>query len=41
MTETVAMAYSKIQTKVREQNADGSMGAEVEGNWDVKQNVAC
>jgi type VI secretion system secreted protein Hcp len=41
MTETVAMAYSKIQTKVREQNANGSMGAEVEGNWDVKQNVAC
>ncbi|MDR2091768.1 MAG: type VI secretion system tube protein Hcp [Azoarcus sp.] len=41
MTETVALSYSKIETKVREQNTDGSMGREVEGNWDVKQNVAC
>ncbi|MDR2093524.1 MAG: hypothetical protein LBP58_09485 [Azoarcus sp.] len=41
MTKTVALSYSKIETKVREQNTDGSMCREVEGNWDIKQNVAC
>ena len=41
MTETVAMSYSKIETMVKEQNADGSMGTAVEGNWNVKENVAC
>ncbi|MDR1662080.1 MAG: type VI secretion system tube protein Hcp [Azoarcus sp.] len=41
MTETVAMAYSKIETTVKEQNANGSMGAGVTGNWNVKENVAC
>ncbi|MDR1063894.1 MAG: type VI secretion system tube protein Hcp [Azoarcus sp.] len=41
MTETVALSYSKIQISVKEQKADGSMGAAVHGNWDVKANAAC
>jgi type VI secretion system secreted protein Hcp len=41
MTETVALAYSKIETFVKEQNADGSMGTAVHGNWNVKENVTC
>lgn len=38
--ETVSLSYSKIEVKVKEQNADGSMGAEITGHWDVKQNQA-
>jgi len=38
--ETVGISYSKIKVEVKEQNADGSMGAAVTGTWDVKQNQA-
>jgi type VI secretion system secreted protein Hcp len=38
--ETVGISYSKIKIEVKEQNADGSMGAAITGTWDVKQNVA-
>ena len=41
MKETVALSYSKIETEAKEQNADGSIGAGVQGNWNVKENVAC
>jgi type VI secretion system secreted protein Hcp len=41
MTETVAMSYAKIETTVKEQMDDGTMGAGVDGNWNVKENVAC
>jgi len=37
--ETVNISYAKIRVEVKEQNADGSMGAAVTGTWDVKQNV--
>jgi len=33
-------SYAKIKVEVKEQNANGSMGAAVTGTWDVKQNVA-
>ena len=36
--ESVGLSYAKILVEVKEQNADGSMGATVEGQWDVKQN---
>lgn len=36
--ESVGLSYGKILVQVKEQNADGSMGATVEGTWDVKQN---
>jgi type VI secretion system secreted protein Hcp len=36
--ETVGLSYSKIKVEVKEQNADGSVGAAVTGTWDVKQN---
>ena len=36
--ERVGLSYAKIVVEVKEQNADGSMGATVEGQWDVKQN---
>ncbi|MBR0564800.1 type VI secretion system tube protein Hcp [Azoarcus sp. L1K30] len=38
--ENVSISYSKIKVEVKEQNADGSMGASVTGTWDVKQNMA-
>lgn len=38
VTEQVGMSYGKIKVEVKEQNADGSMGAAVTGTWDVKQN---
>ncbi|MDR1662744.1 MAG: type VI secretion system tube protein Hcp [Azoarcus sp.] len=38
--ETVGLSYSKIKVEVKEQNADGSVGAAVTGAWDVKQNKA-
>lgn len=38
--ETVSISYSKIKVEVKEQNANGSMGAAVTGTWDVKQNKA-
>jgi len=40
VTEDIAISYSKIKVEVKEQNADGSMGAAVTGTWDVKQNQA-
>ncbi len=36
--EEVGMSYAKIKVEVKEQNADGSMGAAVTGAWDVKLN---
>ncbi|MDR1227730.1 MAG: type VI secretion system tube protein Hcp [Azoarcus sp.] len=36
--ESVSLSYSKIKVEVKEQNADGTMGAVVTGTWDVKQN---
>lgn len=36
--ETVGISYSKIKVEVKEQNANGSLGASVTGAWDVKQN---
>ncbi len=36
--EEVGLSYAKIKAEVKEQNADGSMGASVTGTWDVKQN---
>lgn len=36
--ESVGMSYGKIKVEVKEQNADGSMGAAVTGTWDIKQN---
>lgn len=38
--EEVGMSYAKIKVEVKDQNADGSMGAAVTGAWDVKQNKA-
>ena len=38
--EEVGISYSKIKVEVKEQNANGSMGAAVTGAWDVKQNKA-
>jgi type VI secretion system secreted protein Hcp len=38
--ETVGISYSKAKVEVKEQNADGSVGAAVTGTWDVKQNKA-
>lgn len=38
--ESVGISYAKIKVEVKEQNADGSMGAAVTGTWDVKQNMA-
>ncbi|MDH5858724.1 Hcp family type VI secretion system effector [Lampropedia aestuarii] len=37
--ETVGISYSKIKVEVKEQNANGSLGAATTGGWDVKQNV--
>ena len=38
--EEVGLSYSTIKVEVKEQNANGSMGAAVTGAWDVKQNKA-
>lgn len=38
--ESVGISYSRIKVEVKEQNANGSMGAAVTGSWDVKQNMA-
>lgn len=38
--EEVGISYSTIKVEVKEQNANGSMGAAVTGAWDVKQNKA-
>jgi type VI secretion system secreted protein Hcp len=38
--ESVGISYAKIKVEVKEQNANGSMGAAVTGTWDVKQNQA-
>ncbi|MFN3986978.1 MAG: Hcp family type VI secretion system effector [Rhodocyclaceae bacterium] len=37
--ETVSISYSKIKVEVKEQNANGSMGAAITGTWDVKKNM--
>ena len=37
-TELVELAYAKINIAVREQKADGSVGAETIGSWNVKEN---
>jgi len=36
--EEVGLSYSKIKVEVKEQNADGSMGATTTGEWDIKLN---
>jgi type VI secretion system secreted protein Hcp len=36
--EKVSVSYGKIEVQVKEQNADGSMGAAVTGTWNVKEN---
>ena len=36
--EKVSISYEKIEVEVKEQNADGSMGAAVTGTWNVKEN---
>lgn len=38
--EEVSCSYGKIKLEVKDQNADGSLGAAVTGAWDVKQNKA-
>ena len=38
--EEVGISYSTIKVEVKEQNANGSMGAAVTGAWDVKENKA-
>jgi len=38
VVEEVGLSYSKIKLEVKEQNADGSMGATTTGEWDIKQN---
>ncbi|MDR1462413.1 MAG: type VI secretion system tube protein Hcp [Azoarcus sp.] len=38
--ETVSLSYSKIKVEVKEQEANGAMGAVVTGTWNVKQNAA-
>lgn len=38
--EEVGLSYAKIKVEVKEQNADGSLGAATTGAWDVKQNKA-
>ena len=39
VTERVSLAYAKIRVEVKEQNANGTMGATVTGEWDIKQNA--
>ncbi|MDR1424759.1 MAG: type VI secretion system tube protein Hcp [Azoarcus sp.] len=38
ITESVSLSYSTIKVEVKEQKADGSVGAAVTGAWDVKAN---
>jgi len=38
--ETVSLSYATIKVEVKEQKADGSVGAAVTGAWDVKGNKA-
>jgi type VI secretion system secreted protein Hcp len=38
--EKVGVSFGKIKVEVKDQNADGSLGAAVTGAWDVKQNKA-
>ena len=38
VTESISLSYAKIKTEVKEQKADGSMGAAVTGTWNVKEN---
>jgi type VI secretion system secreted protein Hcp len=37
--ESVGISYAKIKVEVKEQNANGSMGAAITGTWDVKKNL--
>lgn len=37
-TEQVSLAFGKIEFKYKEQKADGSLGGEVIGGWDVTTN---
>ena len=37
--EKVDLSYSEIRVEVKEQNADGTMGATVTGGWKVKENI--
>ncbi|MDR2259958.1 MAG: type VI secretion system tube protein Hcp [Azoarcus sp.] len=37
-TELVELSYARIKIAVKEQNADGSVGAETTGSWNVKEN---
>lgn len=37
--ESVNISYAQIKVKVKEQNANGSMGAAITGTWDVKKNT--
>jgi type VI secretion system secreted protein Hcp len=36
--ETVSLSYAKIEIKIKEQKADGTMGAEICGGWNIKEN---
>jgi len=36
--EAVSLSYSTVKVEVKEQKADGTMGATVTGAWDVKAN---
>jgi type VI secretion system secreted protein Hcp len=37
-TDSVGLAFSKIQLEYKQQKADGSLGASIKAGWDVKQN---
>jgi type VI secretion system secreted protein Hcp len=37
-TESISMAYAKIEFTYKPQNADGSLGAPVTAGWDLKAN---
>ncbi len=37
-TEGVQISYSKLEIEVKEQKADGTLGGQVKGGWDVKAN---
>ena len=39
--ERVSLSYANITIKIKEQNADGSLGAEVTGGWHIKENKEC
>jgi type VI secretion system secreted protein Hcp len=40
-TERVSLAYSRIDVAIKEQKTTGDLGAEVCGNWNVKENKEC